>query len=185
MPGVEQEVVASYACTRPMTKLEPAKISGDGLVYPVDADGTRLEVLVSLDADGQGWRVRFDVGGSQYGGHGTDPLAAFQVAADLARVQLVARRGVALDVESIERELLAREALTADVKIRLTASAQAAIGLVTAYPAEVDPVVVEHHLRDASFMQRTQGISSQHWRVEAAPWKDFGRELLVCVHLGA
>lgn len=57
---------------------------------------------MSLNEDGEGWRVRFDVGGSQYGGHGENPLAAFRAAADLARGAL-SGRGLRLDIDNIER----------------------------------------------------------------------------------
>jgi hypothetical protein len=160
-------------------------MSGEGLVYPFDAGPLKLEVLVALNQDGHGWRVRFDVGGSQYTGNGASPVTAFQIAAQLTREQLVAQRGMSLDIETIERELVACDALASDIKITLTASQQAAVGFVAKYPAQLDPTTVEGTLRAADFIGRTQGIRSPHWHVEAALWKDFGRELLVCVHLGA
>ena len=165
--------------------LGPAKMSGEGLVYPFDGFGVRLEVLVALNADGRGWRVRFDVDRNQYGGNGADPLTAFQTAAELARSQLAVRTGLALDVEGVERQLIECDALTADPKIPLTASQRGVLGIAEAYPAALDASAVEGRLRAAQYVERTQGVRSPYWRVEAAVWNDFGRELLVCLHLGA
>ena len=183
--GLDRPARQSHTAGAMNLTLGPSKMSGEGLVYPFEGLGMRLEVLVALSADGRAWRVRVDIDRSQYTGNGADPLTAFQSAAELARSQVAVRTGLALDVEGIERQLSECEALTADPKIPLTASQRQALGIAADYPAEVDARAVEACLRAAQFVERTQGIRSPYWKVEAAVWKDVGRELLVCLHLGA
>jgi hypothetical protein len=171
-----------------MAMLGHTKISGEGLVYPLEADGLRLEVLVSevlvsLNDDGQGWRVRFDVGGSQYGGNGKDPLEAFQVAADLARGAL-SGQGIRLDIEGIKKVLVEDDALDAERKLTLPLSALAALGIQHAYPQQIEAEVVDTCLRESDFLLRTEGLRSPHWHVVGVAWKDFGREVQVAVRLG-